>query len=97
MAPREAPRAHRGLQPGAAPTSALDALTLRMRYDDGFALWLNGVPLASANSPTLPAWDSVATARNPNHEAVPVSYTHFRAHETVLDLVCRLLLDKNTA
>src|SRR5665811_2417602 len=24
--------------------------------------------------------------------AVPVSYTHLRAHETVLDLVCRLLL-----
>ena len=23
----------------------------------------------------------------------PVSYTHLRAHETVLDLVCRLLLD----
>ena len=23
-----------------------------------------------------------------------VSYTHLRAHETVLDLVCRLLLDK---
>ena len=25
---------------------------------------------------------------------IPVSYTHLRAHETVLDLVCRLLLDK---
>ena len=25
-----------------------------------------------------------------------VSYTHLRAHETVLDLVCRLLLDKKT-
>ena len=24
-----------------------------------------------------------------------VSYTHLRAHETVLDLVCRLLLEKN--
>ena len=23
---------------------------------------------------------------------IPVSYTHLRAHETVLDLVCRLLL-----
>ena len=23
----------------------------------------------------------------------PVSYTHLRAHETVLDLVCRLLLE----
>ena len=28
------------------------------------------------------------------HRVVPVSYTHLRAHETVLDLVCRLLLAK---
>ena len=28
------------------------------------------------------------------HFDVPVSYTHLRAHETVLDLVCRLLLEK---
>ena len=27
---------------------------------------------------------------------LPVSYTHLRAHETVLDLVCRLLLEKKT-
>ena len=27
-------------------------------------------------------------------EVQPVSYTHLRAHETVLDLVCRLLLEK---
>ena len=26
--------------------------------------------------------------------APPVSYTHLRAHETVLDIVCRLLLEK---
>ena len=29
------------------------------------------------------------------HKALaPVSYTHLRAHETVLDLVCRLLLEQ---
>ena len=28
------------------------------------------------------------------HAQLPVSYTHLRAHETVLDLVCRLLLEK---
>ena len=27
-------------------------------------------------------------------QLIPVSYTHLRAHETVLDLVCRLLLEK---
>src|SRR5665811_2543187 len=37
--------------------------------------------------------------RGPGQEAQgtapdPVSYTHLRAHETVLDLVCRLLLEK---
>ena len=25
----------------------------------------------------------------------PVSYTHLRAHETLMNLVCRLLLEKN--
>ena len=29
-----------------------------------------------------------------NFKVKPVSYTHLRAHETVLDLVCRLLLEK---
>ena len=28
------------------------------------------------------------------NNVTPVSYTHLRAHETVLDLVCRLLLEK---
>ena len=28
----------------------------------------------------------------PGQRTVPVSYTHLRAHETVLDVVCRLLL-----
>ena len=28
------------------------------------------------------------------HDHTSVSYTHLRAHETVLDLVCRLLLEK---
>mgnify|MGYP003380295723 CR=1 FL=1 len=31
---------------------------------------------------------------NPKDYIVSVSYTHLRAHETVLDLVCRLLLEK---
>ncbi|WP_460366049.1 hypothetical protein, partial [Staphylococcus aureus] len=29
------------------------------------------------------------------HLLNPVSYTHLRAHETLSDLVCRLLLEKN--
>ena len=34
-----------------------------------------------------PALESLA-------RSYPVSYTHLRAHETVLDLVCRLLLEQ---
>ena len=45
--------------------------------------------------------DSVRVATELGREGLPesaelaaVSYTHLRAHETVLDLVCRLLLEK---
>ena len=37
--------------------------------------------------------DPVAEGRRADEA---VSYTHLRAHETVLDLVCRLLLEKKT-
>ncbi len=46
--------------------SEFSSLAFRIQYDDGFAAWLNGVPLASANAPALLQWNSSATA---NHEA----------------------------
>jgi len=47
----------------------------------------------------LLSWDEIKTGECYSHKAkqvkpVAVSYTHLRAHETVLDLVCRLLLEK---
>ena len=36
------------------------------------------------------------TDRGPAGRFLAVAYTHLRAHETVLDLVCRLLLEKKT-
>ena len=39
----------------------------------------------------------VITYKLAAHAADPVSYTHLRAHETVLDIVCRLLLEKKTS
>ncbi|HLP77549.1 MAG TPA: lamin tail domain-containing protein, partial [Candidatus Paceibacterota bacterium] len=41
-------------------------LTLRLKYNDGFVAWINGVQVANANVAldTL-AWNSVATATNP--------------------------------
>ena len=40
--------------------------------------------------------DEVVDGLSHRIEGVPVSYTHLRAHETVLDIVCRLLLEKKT-
>jgi hypothetical protein len=36
-------------------------LTLKMQYDDGYVAYLNGVPIASANAPSSPQWNSLAT------------------------------------
>ena len=44
-----------------------------------------------AGEPPVRGLHVVADARR---WAASVSYTHLRAHETVLDLVCRLLLEK---
>ncbi|HWB02052.1 MAG TPA: lamin tail domain-containing protein [Verrucomicrobiales bacterium] len=43
-----------------ASTAGINRLTLRVRYDDGFAAWLNGTKVASANAPESPAWNSTA-------------------------------------
>src|SRR5665811_1891596 len=40
------------------------------------------------------AMAAAALAERQVQRIIPVSYTHLRAHETVLDLVCRLLLEK---
>eukprot|EP00656_Telonema_subtile_P008728 TRINITY_DN1407_c0_g1_i4.p1 TRINITY_DN1407_c0_g1~~TRINITY_DN1407_c0_g1_i4.p1 ORF type:complete len:140 (-),score=28.87 TRINITY_DN1407_c0_g1_i4:4-423(-) len=53
----------------------------------------NGVPTVNRAIAGLPADKVVADAPQLNIPGA-VSYTHLRAHETVLDLVCRLLLEK---
>ena len=45
---------------------SIDVFTLRVRYDDGFAAYLNGERVAEANAPEQPAFHSAATA---GHEA----------------------------
>ena len=55
------------------------------RFDDGGNDFHDAVPLLGVGS------EGVADRQ---HSRAPVSYTHLRAHETVLDLVCRLLLEK---
>ena len=51
-------------------------------WDDAYYLTTQPGPFTSAD------------LRAVDRDAMPVSYTHLRAHETVLDLVCRLLLEK---
>ena len=53
----------------------LVGLTLRMRYDDGFVAYLNGVRIADANAPEGVTWQSAATALHDDADAVvPVEY-----------------------
>jgi len=48
--------------PFTVPTpSAIQDLRLRMRYDDGFVAYLNGVEALRVNAPVSPQWNSIAT------------------------------------
>ncbi|NQU21445.1 MAG: lamin tail domain-containing protein, partial [Candidatus Nealsonbacteria bacterium] len=40
---------------------ALDAMQLRMKYNDGFVAYINGVKVAENYAPASPAWNSPAT------------------------------------
>ncbi|HXJ55586.1 MAG TPA: lamin tail domain-containing protein [Verrucomicrobiae bacterium] len=39
-----------------------NGLTLRLKYDDGFVAYLNGVEVARANAPLEPTWNSASTS-----------------------------------
>ena len=55
-----------------------------------------GTKLADSTEMTTPA-QGIPIRMPTRHKLLiveAVSYTHLRAHETVLDLVCRLLLEK---
>lgn len=44
-----------------ASFAGIHQLKLRMKYDDGFRAYLNGVEIAEANAPDVTRWDSQAT------------------------------------
>jgi hypothetical protein len=53
------------------PTGAnYSSLQLRMRYDDGFAAFLNGIEVARQNAPADLRWDSAATAAHATAAAI---------------------------
>ena len=60
--------------------------------------WLAQIRRSVATTDRVPAHhaDRRAVDVQASGHAGAVSYTHLRAHETVLDLVCRLLLEKKT-
>ena len=53
-----------------ADPTAFDTLQLLLRYDDGFVAYLNGHLIASANAPATPTWNSTATQRHLDPQAV---------------------------
>ena len=75
------------------PRSTLDrssaASDVYKRQDDNAVLflWVTS-PMLEVAFPIIKAWGFQYKT------SIAVSYTHLRAHETVLDLVCRLLLEK---
>ena len=42
-------------------TPDFDALRLRVKYEDGFVAYLNGVEIARRNAPAVPQWNSLAS------------------------------------
>lgn len=65
--------------------SGIDELLLRMKYDDGFVAYLNGVEVASANAPDALQWNATASA---NHDdAAAIQFEEFDASAGVSSLV----------
>ncbi len=72
----------------------LDVLRPGINFDWHFVgqLQSNKVKSAMSYAKTIHSLDRPSLLKEIAKQ--PVSYTHFRAHETVLELVCRLLLEK---
>lgn len=62
----------------------LDTLTLKLRYDDGFIAYLNGIEVARANAPESSQWNSTATAENSDETATRFQDFDISSHVDVL-------------
>lgn len=58
----------------------IEGLTLYMRDDDGFIAYINGHEVASFNKPGSPAWNSTASANNPDGTARNLKANNISAH-----------------
>jgi hypothetical protein len=61
-----------------------DFMTLRVRYDDGFIAYLNGVKIAEDLAPASPQWNS--TAPDNHSDSLAVNFVDFSATNYINDL-----------
>jgi hypothetical protein len=66
-------------------------LTLRMKYDDGFIAYINGVEVARGFAPAGASWDSTATASNDDFSAKQFMDFDLNAHVGVLAIGTNVL------
>ncbi len=66
-------------------TSTFDNLKLRMKYDDGFVAYLNGVKVAESLAPAGPTWNSGSTA--PHDDTAAVVFEDFDITGHISELI----------
>jgi len=74
-----------------ADAPAISELTLKMKYDDGFAAFLNGVRVAVSNSPASTAWNSEATGNHADGDATTFKAFNITAHAHLLNTGANVL------
>jgi len=67
-----------------ADAASISDLTLKMKYDDGFAAFLNGVRVAGANAPSKTVWNSTATGNHADGDATTLKAFDIIAHADLL-------------
>ncbi|WP_425397866.1 LamG-like jellyroll fold domain-containing protein [Aeoliella sp.] len=65
--------------------AGIQQLQLNLKYDDGFVAYLNGVQVASANSPANPSWNSTATSIHDDFDAM--DFQEFNVSSAISSLV----------
>ena len=68
----------------AADLQSLSGLTLKVRYDDGFIAYLNGVEVARDMFVGTPQWNSAANDSHPDAEAVTLTDFDIAVHAGLL-------------
>ena len=74
-----------------ADAPSISELTLKMKYDDGFAAYLNGIRVAGANSLASPIWNSTSTGSHADGDATTFKAFNISAHAHLLDTGANIL------